>query len=254
MTSGVLAGYPMVDVKVEVFDGSYHDVDSSEMAFKIAGSIGFKDGAARAGPVLLEPIMAVEVITPDDYMGDVIGDLNSRRGKIHAMNPRTGAQIIEANVPLAEMFGYATDLRSKTQGRATYTMQFAHYAQVPTASRRPSSPRRRAPRPAPSSAPVSSSRKRGSHGQGEVRAYEAARERRHDRARRPRQDDADGGDHEGAGEEGLGARSWPTTRSTRRRKSGSAGSRSRPRTWSTRRRSATTRTSTARATRTTSRT
>jgi len=131
MTSGVLAGFPMVDLKVEVFDGSYHDVDSSEMAFKIAGSIGFKDGAARAHPVLLEPIMAVEVVTPDDYMGDVIGDLNSRRGKIHAMNPRSGVQAIEAHVPLAEMFGYSTDLRSKTQGRATYTMQFAHYAQVP---------------------------------------------------------------------------------------------------------------------------
>jgi elongation factor G len=131
MTSGVLAGYPMVDIKVEVFDGSYHDVDSSEMAFKIAGSMGFKDGAARAKPVLLEPVMAVEVTTPDDYMGDVIGDLNSRRGKIQAMNPRAGAQILEALVPLAEMFGYATDLRSKTQGRATYSMQFAHYAQVP---------------------------------------------------------------------------------------------------------------------------
>jgi elongation factor G len=132
MQGGVLAGYPMVDIKVEVFDGSFHDVDSSEMAFKIAGSIGFKDGAAKAHPVLLEPIMEVEVVTPDDYMGDVIGDLNSRRGKIQAMNPRTGVQIIEALVPLAEMFGYATDLRSKTQGRATYTMQFAHYAQVPT--------------------------------------------------------------------------------------------------------------------------
>ncbi|WP_242393468.1 elongation factor G [Anaeromyxobacter oryzisoli] len=132
MTTGVLAGYPMVDIKVEVFDGSYHDVDSSEMAFKIAGSMGFKDGAARAKPVLLEPIMAVEVTTPDDYMGDVIGDLNSRRGKIQAMNPRAGAQILEAQVPLAEMFGYATDLRSKTQGRATYSMQFAHYAQVPS--------------------------------------------------------------------------------------------------------------------------
>ncbi len=131
MTSGVLAGYPMVDIKVEVFDGSYHDVDSSEMAFKIAGSMGFKDGAARAKPVLLEPVMEVEVTTPDDYMGDVIGDLNSRRGKIQAMNPRQGVQIIEALVPLAEMFGYATDLRSKTQGRATYSMQFAHYAQVP---------------------------------------------------------------------------------------------------------------------------
>jgi elongation factor G len=131
MTGGILAGYPMVDLKVEVFDGSYHDVDSSEMAFKIAGSIGFKEGAARARPVLLEPMMAVEVVTPDDYMGDVIGDLNSRRGKIQAMNPQGGAQGIEALVPLAEMFGYSTDLRSKTQGRATYTMQFAHYAQVP---------------------------------------------------------------------------------------------------------------------------
>ncbi len=132
MTGGVLAGYPMVDIKVEVFDGSFHDVDSSEMAFKIAGSIGFKDGAAKAHPVLLEPIMEVEVVTPDDYMGDVIGDLNSRRGKIQSMNPRTNVQVIEALVPLAEMFGYSTDLRSKTQGRATYTMQFAHYAQVPS--------------------------------------------------------------------------------------------------------------------------
>jgi elongation factor G len=131
MQGGVLAGYPMVDVKVEVFDGSYHDVDSSEMAFKIAGSMGFKEGAGKAHPVLLEPVMEVEVVTPDDYMGDVIGDLNSRRGKIQAMNPRSGVQMIEALVPLAEMFGYATDLRSKTQGRATYTMQFAHYAQVP---------------------------------------------------------------------------------------------------------------------------
>jgi len=126
MQGGVLAGFPMVDIKVEVFDGSFHDVDSSEMAFKIAGSMGFKDGA-----VLLEPIMNVEVLTPDEYMGDVIGDLNSRRGKIHGMNPRAGVQVITAQVPLAEMFGYATDLRSKTQGRATYTMQFAHYAQVP---------------------------------------------------------------------------------------------------------------------------
>ncbi|WP_242341482.1 MULTISPECIES: elongation factor G [Anaeromyxobacter] len=132
MTSGVLAGYPVVDIKIEVFDGSYHDVDSSEMAFKIAGSMGFKDGAAKAKPILLEPIMAVEVTTPDDYMGDVIGDLNSRRGKIQSMNPGTGVQIIEALVPLAEMFGYATDLRSKTQGRATYSMQFKHYAQVPS--------------------------------------------------------------------------------------------------------------------------
>jgi elongation factor G len=131
MTGGILAGFPMVDLKVEVFDGSYHDVDSSEMAFKIAGSMGFKDGAAKATPVLLEPIMDVEVVTPDSFMGDVIGDLNSRRGKIQGMNPRSGVQAITAQVPLAQMFGYATDLRSRTQGRATYTMQFGHYAQVP---------------------------------------------------------------------------------------------------------------------------
>jgi len=131
MTGGILAGFPMVDLKVEVFDGSYHDVDSSEMAFKIAGSMGFKDGAAKATPVLLEPVMDVEVVTPDSFMGDVIGDLNSRRGKIQGMNPRSGVQAITAQVPLAQMFGYATDLRSKTQGRATYTMQFGHYAQVP---------------------------------------------------------------------------------------------------------------------------
>jgi elongation factor G len=131
MTGGILAGFPMVDLKVEVFDGSFHDVDSSEMAFKIAGSIGFKDGAAKASPVLLEPVMDVEVVTPDAFMGDVIGDLNSRRGKIQGMNPRTGVQVINAQVPLAQMFGYATDLRSRTQGRATYTMQFGHYAQVP---------------------------------------------------------------------------------------------------------------------------
>jgi elongation factor G len=131
MEGGVLAGFPMVDLKVEVFDGSFHDVDSSEMAFKIAGSIGFKDGASKAGPVLLEPLMDVEVVTPEAFMGDVIGDLNSRRGKIQGMNSRGGVQVITAQVPLADMFGYATDLRSKTQGRATYTMHFGHYAQVP---------------------------------------------------------------------------------------------------------------------------
>ena len=131
MQGGVLAGFPMVDLKVEVFDGSYHEVDSSEMAFKIAGSIGFKLGAAKAGPVLLEPIMDVEVVTPEAFMGDVIGDLNSRRGKIQGMNPRGNAQVITAQVPLADMFGYATDLRSKTQGRATYSMHFDRYEQAP---------------------------------------------------------------------------------------------------------------------------
>jgi elongation factor G len=131
MENGVLAGYPMVDVKVRIIDGSYHDVDSSEMAFKIAGSMGFKEGAARANPVLLEPIMAVEVVCPEEYMGDIIGDLNSRRGRVQGMNIRGAGRVISAQVPLSEMFGYATDIRSKTQGRATYTMQFAHYEEVP---------------------------------------------------------------------------------------------------------------------------
>jgi len=130
---GVLAGYPMVDVKVTLTDGSYHDVDSSEIAFKIAGSMAAKEGAAKAKPIILEPIMAVEVVVPEEFMGEVIGDINSRRGKIQGMDSRAGAQVITAQVPLAQMFGYATDLRSKTQGRATYTMQFAHYEPVPTA-------------------------------------------------------------------------------------------------------------------------
>jgi elongation factor G len=131
MDTGVLAGYPMVDVKAVLYDGSYHEVDSSEMAFKIAGSMAFKEAAKKAKPVILEPIMSVEVVTPEEYMGDVMGDLNSRRGKIQSMEKRGNAQVIRAEVPLSEMFGYATDLRSKTQGRATYTMQFAHYEDVP---------------------------------------------------------------------------------------------------------------------------
>jgi len=131
--NGVLAGFPIVDVKVTVYDGSYHDVDSNEMAFKIAGSMGFKEGAAKAGPALLEPMMAVEVVVPEEYMGDVIGDLNSRRGKVQGMESRGGAQVISAHVPLSSMFGYATDLRSATQGRANYTMVFDHYEQVPKA-------------------------------------------------------------------------------------------------------------------------
>ena len=129
--NGVLAGFPIVDVKVTVYDGSYHDVDSNEMAFKIAGSMGFKAGAKKAAPALLEPIMAVEVVVPEDYMGDVIGDLNSRRGRIMGMESRGGAQIVESHVPLSSMFGYATDLRSATQGRATYSMVFDHYDQAP---------------------------------------------------------------------------------------------------------------------------
>ena len=131
MDTGVLAGYPVVDFKVSLIDGSYHEVDSSEMAFKIAGSMGFKEGCAKAGPVLLEPIMSVEVVVPEDYMGQVVGDLNSRRGRIMGMENRAGAQVITSMVPLAQMFGYATDLRSATQGRATYTMTFDHYEQIP---------------------------------------------------------------------------------------------------------------------------
>lgn len=131
MDTGVLAGFPCVDFKVALVDGSYHEVDSSEMAFKIAGSMAFKEAAAKASPVLLEPIMSVEVVVPEEYMGDVIGDLNSRRGRIMGMEGRAGAQVVSAMVPLAQMFGYATDLRSATQGRATYTMTFDHYEQVP---------------------------------------------------------------------------------------------------------------------------
>jgi len=131
MNTGVLAGYPMVDLKVTLIDGSYHEVDSSDMAFKIAGSLAFKAAAHKARPVLLEPMMAVEVVTPSEFMGDVMGDLNSRRGHVGGMEQRGNAQVIGATVPLSTMFGYATDLRSTTQGRATYTMQFKHYAEVP---------------------------------------------------------------------------------------------------------------------------
>ena len=133
MSSGVLAGYPMVDMKLTLTDGAYHDVDSSELAFKIAGSMAFKEAARKANPVLLEPMMEVEVVTPEDFMGDVIGDLNSRRGQIQSMDDRAGAKVVRGLVPLSEMFGYVGDLRSKTQGRASYTMQFHSYAQVPEA-------------------------------------------------------------------------------------------------------------------------
>jgi elongation factor G len=131
MEGGVLAGYPVVDVKVTLYDGSYHDVDSSEMAFKIAGSMGFRSGAIAGGAVLLEPIMGVEVVTPEENMGDVMGDLNRRRGHVQGMDDNPSGKIIRAEVPLAEMFGYATDLRSATQGRATYTMEFSKYAEAP---------------------------------------------------------------------------------------------------------------------------
>jgi len=131
MANGVLAGYPMVDIRATVVDGSYHDVDSNEMAFKVAGSMGFRAGCAQASPVILEPMMEVEVVTPEDYMGDIVGDLNRRRGRVLGMEDRHGAKVIEAEVPLSEMFGYSTNVRSMSQGRATYTMQFKHYEEVP---------------------------------------------------------------------------------------------------------------------------
>ena len=129
--TGILGGYPMLDMKITLLDGSYHDVDSSEMAYKIAGSMGFRAAVAKAKPILLEPTMKVEITTPDEYLGDVMGDVSSRRGKIDGMNPKNGVHVLDAYIPLAEMFGYATDLRSKTQGRATYSMQMDHYEQVP---------------------------------------------------------------------------------------------------------------------------
>ncbi len=134
MKSGVLAGFPCVDLKVNLVFGSYHEVDSSEQAFYVAGSMAIKDAMQKAGPVLLEPIMDVEVVTPEEYLGDVMGDLNGRRGRVQSMEARAGgAQSVRAQVPLASMFGYATDLRSRTQGRATFTMQFDHYERVPQA-------------------------------------------------------------------------------------------------------------------------
>jgi len=131
MEGGVLAGYEMVDIKATLYDGSYHDVDSNEMAFKIAGSMAFKEAARKGSPVLLEPVMAVEVVVPEEYMGTIIGDLSSRRGRIEGMEHRAGSQVIKAIVPLAEMFGYATNMRSSTQGRATYSMHFARYEEAP---------------------------------------------------------------------------------------------------------------------------
>src|SRR5947208_3405246 len=131
MESGVLAGYPVVDIRIQLIDGSYHEVDSSEMAFKVAGSMAFKEAMKRSKPKVLEPVMAVEVTTPEEYLGDVMGNLNSRRGRVESLEPVGNAQVVKASVPLAEMFGYATDLRSMTQGRAEFTMQFDRYEEVP---------------------------------------------------------------------------------------------------------------------------
>ena len=205
LTRGVLAGYPIDDVRIELYDGSYHDVDSSEMAFKIAGSMAFQDAAKKAKPVLLEPVMRVEVVVPKDYMGDVMGDLASRRGRIQSQEDRGGTQIINARVPLSEMFGYATDLRSRTQGRATYSMHFDRYEQAPqnvseevVAGSRARSRRRQA------HSDDTSARRERIDGEREIRSFETARERGDDRAHRPREDDADGGADEGGGGQGVG--------------------------------------------------
>ena len=216
LESGVKAGYPMVDVRATLTDGKYHDTDSSEIAFKIAGSLALKEAARRAKPVLLEPVMAVEVVTPQDFIGDVIGDLSRRRGHVEGQEPRGNAVAVKASVPLSAMFGYATDLRSSTQGRATYTMQFDRYEEVPGEHRGGD---RREPHRASRSGPqrkeyVSQVRalpeedfEKGvvRSGEGEVRAQQAARQRRHHRSHRPRQDDADSGDHEGPCREGRRA-------------------------------------------------
>ena len=212
MEFGVLAGYPLVDVKVTLRDGQYHDVDSSELAFKIAGSMAFKEAARRADPALLEPLMAVEVTTPDDYLGDVIGDLNSRRGQIQAMEERSGARVVKALVPLAEMFGYVGDLRSKTSGRASYSMQFDSYAEVPGSlakeiiakatrrvDRRGIGPSRSIQHRQHSTAVLHRNTVLGgtTRGEGEIRADQTARQHRDHRSHRPWQDHADGGHHQG---------------------------------------------------------
>ena len=283
LTNGVLAGYPMVDVRVTLTFGSYHDVDSSEMAFKIAGSMAVKKAAKQASPVLLEPIMAVEVVTPEDYMGDVIGDLSSRRGKVEGMEQRGTSQVVRAQVPLSDMFGYATDLRSRTQGRATYTMQFNAYQEVPDSiareivarargrvatDRRPNRHSESQQTPAATRGQPQHETRRGPRGparekEAGARAMakqkfernEAPRQHRHDGAHRPRQDDAHRGDHQGPARAQPERRpSRPSTRSTRRRRRRSGASPSRSPTSSTRPTSATTRTSTCPATPTTSRT
>ena len=191
INEGVLAGYPVVDVKATLIDGSYHEVDSNENAFKMAAIFAFKDGMRAGSPMLLEPIMAVEVETPEEKMGDVIGDLSSRRGVIQGMEDLPGSKAIKAEVPLDEMFGYSTQLRSLTQGRATYTMEFKHYAEAPKNVADAIINKRR-----------QGSRSYGAdHGKRQIRAYQAARERGDDRARGSRQDDADGGDDAHSGEE-----------------------------------------------------
>ena len=242
--AGVLAGFPVVDLKVTLIDGSYHEVDSSALAFEIASRMALREALQKGGSVLLEPIMKVEVVTPEDYTGSVIGDLNSRRGQIQGQDMRGNANVITAMVPLANMFGYVNNLRSMSQGRATFTMQFDHYAasadrRSPTRFRR-STPDRSNPR-SPNGAPGDF------HGQREIQPQQAALQHRDDRSRRSRQDVADGGDHQGSG----GDR-WGDLHGLRpdRQGAGREGARHHDRDRArrvSRPRSATTRTSTARA-------
>ena len=188
MKNGIVAGFPVVDVRVTLYDGSHHEVDSSEVAFRVAGGAGFRDGPRRAKPVILEPMMKVDVSTPDERLGDVMGDISRRRGTVQGMEESAGGQVVRAEVPLAEMFGYATDLRSLTQGRATFNMEFRRYLEGSGRSGRNRH-----------STKTTSHCGESSVGQGEVRAHQAARERRDDRARGSRQDDPDRGDHAGDG-------------------------------------------------------
>src|SRR6202040_1876880 len=190
----VLAGYPVVDVKATLVDGSYHEVDSNEMAFTIAGSMAAKDGMQKGQPTLLEPIMKVEVVMPEEFMGEILGDLSSRRGQILGMEGRATMQVVRAYVPLGNMFGYATDLRSKTQGRAVYSMEFHHYQEVPKSIAEEIVPKSRAD---------CGTLTRSNNGEEEVRAHQAARERGNHRSHRPWQVRPDRGHRQGPVKEGI---------------------------------------------------
>ena len=250
MDNGILAGYPLVDVRATLIDGSFHEVDSSEMAFKIAGSMALKEAARKADPVLLEPVMEFEVTTPEEFLGDVMGDVTARRGRIENIDERSGQKIVRVLVPLAELFGYATDLRSQDPGsggaQPDAAARLQRGAGADRARRSIARVTRRVAR--------ERDREERTDGQAEVRAHQAPRQHRHDRPHRPRQDHPDRGHHQGA----RPTRAWPTsprsTRSTRPRKRASAASPSPSPTWSTRPTTATTPTWTARATPTTSRT
>ena len=208
MGAGILAGFPVVDVKATLIDGAYHDVDSSALAFEIASRAAFREGLQKGGSVLLEPIMKVEVVTPEEHTGYVMGDLLSRRGHVQGQDMRANAVVINAMVPLANMFGYVNKLRSGTQGRASFTMQFDHYEQVPPNVAKEIEDEiqvGRAPYARVDKRLINQhDKKESGHGQGKIFAEQAALQHRHDRSRRPRQDVADGGDHQGSGRDRRG--------------------------------------------------